>query len=94
LREKLSLLNYFSSKKQADLLQEIYTKQTSYMFFAPKEIEQIITSAKFPADEFDRILLNEKLAKNFQYLICDQAVNNELMDRHNSAIEKLYPEVQ
>ena len=92
--EKLSLSNYFSSKKQAKLLQSIYTEQTSYLLVAPEEIEQMIATAELPADEFVRILQDEMSAGNFRYLLYGQAVSDELLDRIKSAIEKFYPKTQ
>ncbi|WP_321367742.1 transporter substrate-binding domain-containing protein [uncultured Desulfuromusa sp.] len=91
LLEKLSPKSRFYSKKQSSLLQALHANQASYMLIAPEEIEQIILTAKLPAEEFVKIPLEEIPHGNLRYLMCGHAVSDNLMAQLNSAIAKLYP---
>ena len=93
LLEQLTPKSKYFSKNQADLLQAIYANQASYMLVAPEEIEQMIVTAALPAAEFITITLDKVPSGNYRYLMCGQAVSNELIDQLNSAIEELYPDL-
>jgi polar amino acid transport system substrate-binding protein len=91
LLEKLSPKSLFYSKQQTELLLSLHTNQASYMLVAPEEIQQMIIAAKLPEEEFVKITLDEIPSGNFRYLMCGQAVSDNLIEQLNFAIEKLYP---
>jgi hypothetical protein len=91
LLENLSPKSQFYSRQQTDLLQSLYTNRASYMLDAPEEIEQMIIAAKLPEEEFVKISLDEIPSGKLRYLMCGQAVSDNLIKRLNTAINKLYP---
>jgi len=91
LLENLSPKTQFYSRQQTDLLQALHTDQASYMLVAPEEIGQMIIAAKLPEVEFVKISLDEVPSGNLRYLMCGQAVSDNLIEQLNSSIDKLYP---
>jgi len=93
LLEKLSPKSQYYSKQQTDLLLSLHTNQASYMLVAPEETQQMIRAAKLPEKEFVKITLGEIPNGNYRYLMCGQAVSDNLIEQLNSAIDKFYSPV-
>ena len=91
LLEKYNPRSYFGTNTQADLLAALFAGQANYMLVAPEEVVEMAKKAGLAVNEFELIELNEIPAGNLRYLMCDQAVSDENIERMNKAIEKLYP---
>lgn len=91
LLEKYNPSSYFGTSTQTDLLAALFSGQANYMLVAPEEVAEMAKTAGLTVNDFELIELNEIPAGNLRYLMCDQAVSDETIERINKAIEKLYP---
>ena len=92
LIERFSPSTYYSLKPQSELVQTLHADHATYMLISPEEVSQLIATAGLPESNFITIPLEEIPAGNFRYLMCNRDIDDELLEKLNQAIRKLYPE--
>lgn len=93
LLEKQRPLSLYLTGEQGDLLQAVMQKKASYMLISPVEVDMLARLNGLTPDKIATIELQDIPAGNIRYLMCNQAVPDELMKRMNKAIGKLFPEL-
>jgi ABC-type amino acid transport substrate-binding protein len=81
----------FSTHSQSELIRSIEQGKADYMLIAPEEANDLIRAVGLKPDSFAMIDLSEIPAGNLRYLMCNQAVTDETLQRINYAIAKYFP---
>lgn len=75
------------SGKQKQLAMMIMNRPRNYMLIVPEEIDRMILSANLDRNLFSHIRLKDVSQNNKRYLMCNKAVNENLMKKINRAIQ-------
>jgi hypothetical protein len=91
LLERKNPRSFFSTHSQSELIRSIEQGKADYMLIAPEEANDLIRAVGLKPDSFAMIDLSEIPAGNLRYLMCNQAVTDETLQRINYAIAKYFP---
>ena len=69
------------------MLQMIMSGRADYFFVSEEEAEEIITSAGYSLQDFQRQRYTDMPPGNKRYIACSQRVTDEIVDRLNDVIE-------
>ena len=62
--------------------------------FLVEKTQKILRAAGLPPEAFIQIALDEIPHRNYRYLMCSQTVSDALIQRLNTAITELSPEIE
>ena len=76
--------------QQGAVLQAVIDQKASYMLVAPEEVDLLAESIGVTVEDVVTLKMTDMVAGNLRYLMCNQAVPDQTMDKINQAILQLY----
>jgi len=87
---ELSPQSVLFTGEQTALLQAIMEQRATYMLVAPEEIDLLTQAAGVSKEDVVALPLTDAPIGNLRYLMCNQAVSDQIMEKMNRAIVQLY----